>query len=513
MKLLDNYFSPITQQVLAYRKQPTGLHLSISIFISFLCGIMATATAQTIVKSNADKVASRFSDYEIIGKNDIGLIIHFFGTNESELAVYDNQMKVVNRKDLPFKGKTATLESFVLLKDKILTFYSTAGDSYQYLKLKVLDSRLTIPDETLLLDSIPLSSIGKGKAFYIKTSPDKTKIMTFSILKTRASYFVRFTTLSDSLKLLNRNLFTITDGENVSLKSIKINNTGNVISVFGYGNSGDDYNIDKYTSLSFNRATNTIGEQVIQNSEYEYKNLITEVSDKRDIAYITANYKSIKNRNDIGIAYQIIDLRTNTVLLNSKLPFSEDMIYKTQTAGFKSWQDKASIIKPKRIVPRSDGGFVLITEGEYKTTRAERMVSNNFGYYNSTPYMPSVRYIDQNYFYDIGLFSINSDGTLDWQANMPKSQFSENDDGYYSSFAFFEANNVLKFLYNEDFYNISNFAEYNINPNGTTVRQSVMNSEKQNLVIVPQKAKQLDGHTIVIPSEQKRNLQFVLFQY
>ena len=54
---------------------------------------------------------------------------------------------------------------------------------------------------------------------------------------------------------------------------------------------------------------------------------------------------------------------------------------------------------------------------------------------------------------------------------MPKSQFSENDDGYYSSFAFFEANNVLKFLYNEDFYNIGNFAEYNINPEwyyGTT---------------------------------------------
>ena len=71
--------------------------------------------------------------------------------------------------------------------------------------------------------------------------------MTFSILKTRAFILYVLLTLSDSLKLLNRNLFTITDGENVSLKSIKINNTGNVISVFGYGNSGDDYNIDKYT--------------------------------------------------------------------------------------------------------------------------------------------------------------------------------------------------------------------------------------------------------------------------
>jgi hypothetical protein len=102
---------------------------------------------------------------------------------------------------------------------------------------------------------------------------------------------------------------------------------------------------------------------------------------------------------------------------------------------------------------------------------------------------------------------------VDWQVNMPKSQVSENDDGYYSSFAFFEANNVLKFLYNEDFYNIGNFVEYNVNPNGLAKRQSIMNIEKQNLVIVPQKAKQLDGHTIVFPSEQKRNLQFVIFQY
>ena len=96
---------------------------------------------------------------------------------------------------------------------------------------------------------------------------------------------------------------------------------------------------------------------------------------------------------------------------------------------------------------------------------------------------------------------------------MPKSQVSENDDGYYSSFAFFEANNVLKFLYNEDFYSNGNFVEYNVNPNGLTKRQSMMNSEKQNLVMVPLKAKQLDGHSIIIPSEQKRSIQFVLFQY
>jgi hypothetical protein len=486
----------------------TTVLVALSLFL-----MPSVLNAQTIIKSFPDKVASRFSDYEIIGKNDLGLVVHFFGTNESELVTYDDKLKIANRRDLPFKGKAATLESFILLQNKILAFYTTNGENYQYFKLKILDEKLTIPNETILLDSMPLMSIGKGKAFYVKTSPDKSKILTFSMLKTKASYFIRFTILSDSIKILNRNLFSVPDAANVSLKSIKINNQGNVIAVTGDENRNDEYNYDKYTILTFNRNTITIGEQVLQNQDYVFKNLITEVSTRRELVYIAACYKNLKNKNDIGILYQMIDLRTNTVLLNTKMPFNEEILQKSQTNEFKTWQDKATLVKPKRIIPRSDGGFVLVTEGEYKFTRAERINNNNFGYYNATPYMPAVRYIDQNHYYDIGVFSINSDGTLDWQTNMPKSQVSENDDGYYSSFAFLEANNVLKFLYNEDFYNIGNFVEYNVNPNGLIKRQSVMNSEKQNLVMVPLKGKQLDGRTIVIPSEQKRTLQFVLFQY
>ncbi len=482
-------------------------------FISFVLFSTNYSSAQTITKSFPDKVASRFSDYEIIGKNDLGIIVHYFGNNESELVTYDDKLKIANRKELPFKGKAATLESFILLQKSILVFYTTNGEYYQYYKLKILNEKLTIPNETILLDSIPLVSIGKGKAFYVKTSPDKSKIITFSMLKTRASYFVRFSILSDTIRVLNRNLFTVPNTENISLKSIKINNYGNVIAVIGDERDNDDYNYEKYTTLTFNRTTNTTSEQVIQNKDYIFKNLITEVSTKRDIAYISACYRNTINKNDIGIFYQIIDFRTNTVLLNSKMPFSDEILKKSQTNEFKTWQEKAALVRPKRIIPRSDGGFVLVTEGEFKFTKAERVTTNNLGYYNATPYTPSVKYIDQYNYYDIGVFSINGNGTLDWQKSMPKSQVSENDDGYYSSFAFFEADNVLKFIYNEDFYNTGNLVEYNINPNGLTKRLSVLNSEKQNLVMVPLKSKQLDGHTIIIPSEQKRTIQFVLFQY
>lgn len=490
----------------------------VSLLHYFIISLLVFAThfsfSQNITKSISEKVPSRFTDYEIIGRNDAGIIVHYFGNNESELVLYNNQLQEIKRKVLPFSNKGVTLENLIPIHDKILAFYTTNGDNYQYFKMKILDNQLNIPIESVLLDSIPLSSIN-SKAFYVKTSTDKSKILTFSILKTKVAYFIKFNILSDSIRMLNRNVFSITDAENLALKSIKISNAGNVVAVVGkesnYLNS--DYNFEKFTTLTFNRSTNIISEQDFSAPDIVYKNLITEVSSNREIAYITACYKNTKNKNDIGIAYQIIDFRTNNILLNSKMPFNNEILQKSQTNDFKTWQDKAALVKPKRIVPRSDGGFILVTEGEYKYTKAERFGGNNYGYYNTIPVTPSIRYIDQNFYYDIGVFSINNDGSLDWQSTMPKAQVSENDDGYYSSFAFFEANNVLKFLYNEDFYNIGNFAEYNINPNGLTKRQSVMNSEKQNLVLVPLKAKQLDGNTVIIPSEQKRNVQFVLFQY
>ncbi|MBK8350934.1 MAG: hypothetical protein IPL21_04350 [Saprospirales bacterium] len=483
-------------------------------FLLFTC----YSFSQTITKSISEKVPSRFSDYDIIGKNNLGVVVHYFGNNESELVTYDDKLRVVNRRELPFNGKGISLESFVLLDNKVLVFYTTNSDSYQYLKVKELDEKLNIPNEVYILDSIPMMNVGNGKSFYVKTSPDKSTFMVFNIIQAKNSYFIKFQLYNQRLFALAKNIFTITDinPNDFSLKSMKVNNVGNVVGVVGHKSNlnNSDYDFDKFVIFTYNINTKTIGELELSNPNYQYKNVISEVSTKRDIVYISACYQSTLTKNDIGIVSKIVDFRNNNELQNSKITFNEDVLMKSQNYDFKAWQDKAALIKPKRIIPRSDGGFVLVTEGEYKFTKVERTnINNNSFYYNPAPYSSSVRYIDQNHYYDISVFSVNIDGTVDWQANMPKSQVSENDEGYYSSFAFFEANNVLKFLFNEDFYNSGNFAEYNVNPNGLLKRQSVFNTEKLDLVLVPMKAKQLDGNTIIFPSEQKRNLQFVLFQY
>jgi hypothetical protein len=49
----------------------------------FLFLMPSVLNAQTIIKSFPDKVASRFSDYEIIGKNDLGLVVHFLAPTKA----------------------------------------------------------------------------------------------------------------------------------------------------------------------------------------------------------------------------------------------------------------------------------------------------------------------------------------------------------------------------------------------------------------------------------------------
>jgi hypothetical protein len=263
--------------------------------------------------------------------------------------------------------------------------------------------------------------------------------------------------------------------------------------------------------MLYNRESKTISESEIKKPDLLFKSLITEVSDSKEAVYITMSYKHTHERDDIGYYIQTLDFRTSTKILDQKIQLTEKDVIQSKTFDFKNWQDKASIIKPKRLVPRSDGGFLLVAEGEFKYTKVDRVqpVSYNYTYIPD----PNVRYTDQNHFYDIFVFSINKDGSIDWKVDMPKSQISENDDGYYSSFACLEANNVMKFFYNEDIMSTGNFVEYNVNPAGKTKRVSILNSEKEDVVLIPQKSKQVDGRSIIIPSEQKRVLQLVKFTY
>ena len=131
------------------------------------------------------------------------------------------------------------------------------------------------------------------------------------------------------------------------------------------------------------------------------------------------------------------------------------------------------------------------------------MTNNNFS---------SRVYSEDNYF-DITAVSMDHQGNVNWNIVLPKKQITEGDGGLYSSFFLFESNHLLKFLFNEDIYTSGNFVEYNVNPAGRSKRISILNSEKEQFIPIPQRGVQISGTEIIIPSEQKRSLQLLLLKY
>ncbi len=469
------------------------------------------SNAQNIIYSNEEKLSSKFEDYEILGKNKLGIVVYYYGSSTNQIAILDNKLNTIVRKDINIQSKS--LEDVLLLEDRILITYVQNSYDYQYFKAITLNKNLNEID-SYTLDSMSIKLDNRNR-FYTKVSPDNSKILFFTIIKNKGNTHIRFASFDKDFKIMTKNLFTINGTENVSVRSVKINNNGFIYGIFGHEDkwSNDDYTFNKYTILVYNNDTKTIYESDIQESNKAYKKLITDINLEKDLLYILCAYKNTVNKDDIGFYYRTIDLRTNNILFEKHLALDEEDVMNSNTFEFKNWRDKVFTLNPKKIIPRSDGGFLFAVESEFSYIIEDRPNITNYTntIFGNIP--QNIRTIQKNNIGDVMIFSINNNGSIDWKNYIYKSQTSENDDAYRASFGLFEANNVLKFIYSEDINNSGNFVEYNINPIGKYKKISLLNTLKEELNPLPKKAIQLDANSVLIPSESKRNLRFIKISY
>ncbi len=458
------------------------------------------------------KLPSKLSEYEILGKNYNGIFVHYYSSNKSEIEFFNHQLRSVMRKELNLKDRDTRLES-VLLRDKGgVVFYSQNLNGIQYLKARWLSEYLETSTQSITLDSISKNRNIGFEPFYIKQSNNRQYYVYFSIFNERDKLSVKYQILDAELQPVDNGVFENLQRD-VVLKSFKISDQGVVYAVVARqikGSDPNEYIYDEIYSFVYDPQTKNGIQQTSRSEGFRYKNIVTEIDNITGKAYSVANYRNSNNTDDIGIVMMNSE-SNSTDNFQYRFPFTKEAMATMHSYEAKDWRDQAMIIRPKRVIPQSDGGCLVISEGQYQYTRVVR--TNPYNYYSYMYGNLSTRVYDQNHYFDITTVSIDNKGKVNWSVVMPKMQITEGDGGLYSSFVMFESNNLLKFLFNEDIYSNGNFVEYNLNPAGVTQRNSVLNSEKDALVLIPQKGLQISETEIIIPSEQKRNLQLVLFKY
>lgn len=196
-----------------------------------------------------------------------------------------------------------------------------------------------------------------------------------------------------------------------------------------------------------------------------------------------------------GIIYASLGTSVNDSLLMIRQPIGEATLAR-MFAGQNLDRSRAGIenLSIEKVILRNDGGAVLVTEVSYVT---------DYSYYD---------YFTQNYirnfeyhFNNVITFSINADGSIDWDAVLRKDQISTNDYGKYSSFALAMTENDISLLYNTRTDRNNGVAYFGIKRNGETESKEIIKPEER-ILLVPFASKQISTDEIVVPCWNRKKM-------
>ncbi len=497
---------------LCYRLYIQRLTL-VSLASLFVIFILNNTYAQDLLTSLPSKSLSKYDEYEIVGKNDNGIWVHYSKNEDHLIELYNDNLRLLQKKSLIITDRKMYIDYCTMNASGLNIFCTQLINGKQYFKVKILDYNLNMGSDEYVLDSIYRMGLLDFEPYFLKTSNNNKYFVLFRVNEDNNSFIINFHVFDENFNSISKNKFTIEDKGNYVLKSFKISDQAVLTAVVAKEDDfkiNDAYNLDFIHILTFDSKSAFSKSFTINEDKCNYKNIVTEISNGNNILYFASCYQKERDTYDLGMQCISIDLVTGKKIIDTKLPLTKEMIEKTNSYDFKSWDEKAAIVRPRKIVPLSNEGMMLITEGEYTYTRVVRTNPYPTAYYMTDP---STRIYDQNHYFDIFAFTVMNDNATQWRSVLPKTQITEGDNGMYSSFTLFEANNLVKFIFNDDIYNNGNLVEFNINPNGEILKKSLFSTEKMDLTPVPKKAKQLLGNEIIIPSERKSGLQLIKIKY
>jgi hypothetical protein len=159
----------------------------------------------------------------------------------------------------------------------------------------------------------------------------------------------------------------------------------------------------------------------------------------------------------------------------------------------------------RQLVLRQDGGIVLIAERFHEIQRG---TASSRGFWHD-----GMRLIVDYFYDDIFVIGMNGDGTTHWKTVLHKKQFSQDDEGTFSSFFLVRHSDKLRLLFNDEIKYENTCSEYQISPVGGYNRNSLINTVGQGLRLRFRDALQVSSAECLIPSEFRNKLKLVLVRF
>ena len=485
------------------------------------------AISQRITYSAPESEDSRALDFEVIGKVGGNFQVYKNIRNKYAISVYDNDMKLKERVNLPFMPDRAINVDFISYADYSWIIYQFQKRSVLHCMAVKLDANAQKIGDPIELDTTFISIFADNKIYSTINSEDKQKIMIYKIQKKNDKF--NFTTIlfNSQFGQLHKSRLTLPyDDRKDSYTDFHVDNEGNFI--FGSGQKLGSRELIQKASL-VSKAPNA--DDFVMNDLNLKGSYLDEIKIKIDNVnkhyILNSFFYAQKHGNIQGLLTVVWDKLLNKPIIQNSINFSDTLKQEAKTEGASRLAFNDYFIR--NLVLRKDGGFILTAEDFYTQSRSNPW--NRFDYLNGYPYLSSFDYYNspssfwyrprsfngsgsQNRYYynNIVVLSIDKDGKLVWTNVVHKNQYDDDNDNYLS-YQVMNVGGEIHFLFNELEHQSELIGDQSITPDGMLKRNPTLKSLDKGFQFMPRFAKQVSSRQLIVPCTYRNYICFAKIDY
>lgn len=473
-----------------------------------ICSLLVPANAQELQTTTPERLSNEITHFDILGKVNGNILLFKYGRNYFEVNAFDSEdLDLSFSKEIRFKHKRANMLELILTNNGALAFYSVRQNGEHNLMVQPLDQQFKLKGEPLIVNKTDKKNI-----IYRITHSANRNFYAAEIIN-------RVGTINQEIEVfvLDKNLtkignITIQNENGWRFKESLLGLNGELFLVSDRKQTGLFADESLIRSIKINALINGVAEENVLN---EQNRLFTDFKSKLDLVNSELIIAGIFNKstNDTPDGYFYTRLAyADSLAFNTKRAitfeeFPQNFRFQTTRKTLLGQRNRLDELVIREIVPRSDGGAILIGELYNEIT------SNNIATPNIQTDLFAGRPMQTESFNydDMVALCIAPNGDLEWTEVLRKAQYSEDDSGHFSSFGIMNFKNSIELLFNEEIEYITPVRSFQLSKGGSADINTLFSSDKYDILMSPRHAKQVAKNEIVIPAYTNRNY-FVLVQ-
>ena len=439
--------------------------------------------------------------YQILGRYDNHYLVSTDNKYSLELTAIDEKMRILWSKELALDKRRSQVIGIVPHTRSFVVLYQYHRKGDYHLKAHRYDSN------GLLLDSITLSTY--EESFYtpdsrMEVSEDKSKAIVYQIEK-QSWMEVQCIDLSNLAMAWTARVSIDAFSFFREFRSLIIDNKGIMHLIMEQNNrrsrlEDHSLNLVEYGPGMISPLTRqvSLGGFLSRQMQFTYDNK------HRRLAGVGLEAERDRSRSP-GYFYFYIPQDSRDSFRLIRKPFPEEVLARMgedDAAKEQSLED----MEIRQVLLREDGGVVILMEESRKYERNTSGQNFQFG-------PTGGRFIVDYYYEDLYITSMGEDANMDWHAVLPKKQFSQDDDGLFSSVFLMTAPDQIRLIFNDEIAYENTVSAYQVNWTGEVVRNSILSTDYQKLKIIFRESVQTGIYELLVPSERSNKLKIVRIEF